>query len=302
MKMKSHLFSHTVFAVFFLTLKLRPHGRSFLFYKENTMSYINLSGKVIENDLEDEMSRKHSYNYDYLKHKYPDVYKLPKEEIESMLDIIYEAPTMDDVDSRLDKHINQNKQRWNSGYLQDDIFNRVFNKTLGEEGGYEDNPHRIDTPTNMGIQQCSLDRFKKAHPDLAQSYPINVKDLSYLQVRQIARTDYFDKYRIGEIRHKPLQETMFDLFYNHSPKAPALWAQQAINQNTSTSVNEDGIFGSETINALNNLSPEEIVNVNNAILDKRQADYEHERQINRNPNYINFTTGLPSRFNRFRIK
>ena len=183
---------------------------------------------------------------------------------------------------------------------QDAIFDRVFNRTLQEEGGYEDRATHIDTPTNMGFQQSSLDRFKSAHPDLAQGYPDNIRYLTYEQGKQIARKDYFDKYRIGEIQSQPLQETMFDSFFNHSPQAPAYWAQRAINQNTDMHVDEDGIFGSQTIRALNNLSPEDINRVNNAIIDMRQADYERERKTNTNPNYGNYTTGLPNRFNRFR--
>ena len=183
---------------------------------------------------------------------------------------------------------------------QDAIFDRVFNRTLQEEGGYEDRATHIDTPTNMGFQQATLDRFKSAHPDLAQGYPTNVRDLTYEQGKQIARKDYFDKYRIGEIQSQPLQETMFDSFFNHSPEGPAIWAQKAINQNTNTRVKEDGVFGSETIGALNNLSPTEIDNVNNAIINMRQSDYERERDKNQNPNYRSYTKGLPGRFNRFR--
>ncbi|MBQ8677422.1 MAG: hypothetical protein IJ529_03000 [Alphaproteobacteria bacterium] len=189
-----------------------------------------------------------------------------------------------------------------SSNSSDDIFNRVLNKTLGEEGGYESRADKIDTPTNMGFQQATLDRFKAQHPDLSQGYPENVKDLTYSQGKLIARKDYFDKYRIGEINHQPLQETMFDSFFNHSPQAPALWAQKAINKNTNMNIAEDGIFGSETINAMNSLSPKEIINVNNSIIDQRLADYESEKQTNPNPYYSNYTIGLPQRFDRFRIK
>ena len=114
--------------------------------------------------------------------------------------------------------------------------------------------------------------------------------------------DYFDKYRIGEILSEPLQETLFDSFFNHSPTAPAKWAQQSINKNTNIKVDEDGIFGSQTIGALNSLTPEEIIKVNNAIIDLRQADYEHQLETNTNPNYRNYSHGLPNRFERFRIK
>lgn len=182
------------------------------------------------------------------------------------------------------------------------IFNRVINKSLEEEGGYEDRNNRIDTPTNMGIQQSSLERFKIAHPELAEQYPDNIKDITRDQVRQIARLDYFDKYRIGEIIAPTLQEIMFDSFFNHSPTDPAQWAQRAINQQTNMQVDEDGIFGSQTIRALNNLTPEEIIRVNNAIVDFRKADFEHQIETNSNSNYKEYSHGLPNRFERFRIK
>lgn len=185
---------------------------------------------------------------------------------------------------------------------QEDIFNRVFNKTLNEEGGYEDRPNKIDTATNMGFQQATLERFKQKHHDLAQGFPKHVKDLTYEQGKLIARKDYYEPYRLGEIKSLALQETMFDSFFNHSPQAPALWVQRAINQNTKMHVDEDGVFGSETINAMNKLSEDEIVKVNNAILNQRLEDYEREKKINANPHYEEYTVGLPDRFERFKIK
>ena len=184
----------------------------------------------------------------------------------------------------------------------DNNFDRVFNRTLGEEGGYEDSPQKIDTATNMGIQQATLMRFKKKHPELAQGFPEQVKNLTHEQGRLIALKDYYEHYRIGEIKSPDLQETMFDSFFNHSPKAPALWVQRAINQNTKRHVDEDGVFGSETINAMNQLSEDEIIKVNNAILKQRLEDHEREKKTNPNPYYEEYTVGLPARFKRFEIK
>ena len=184
----------------------------------------------------------------------------------------------------------------------DDNFDRVFNRTLGEEGGYEDSPQKIDTATNMGIQQATLMRFKKKHPELAQGFPEQVKNLTHEQGRLIALKDYYEHYRIGEIKSPDLQETMFDSFFNHSPKAPALWVQRAINQNTKRHVDEDGVFGSETMNAMNQLSEDEIIKVNNAILKQRLEDHEREKETNPNPYYKDYTVGLPDRFKRFEIK
>ena len=183
-----------------------------------------------------------------------------------------------------------------------EIFERVLKRTLKEEGGYEDRKNMIDTPTNMGIEQKTLDTFKSDYPSISQNYPDNVKNLTYNQAKRIAKLVYFDKYRIKEIKHKPLQELMFDSFFNHSPSAPAIWVQRAINKHTNMTVTVDGVMGTETITALNKLSKKDVINVNNAIVDMRLEDHEKEKKTNINPYYRNYTKGLPDRFERFRIK
>ena len=190
----------------------------------------------------------------------------------------------------------------NESNNEKEIFERVLKRTLKEEGGHEDRKNMIDTPTNMGIQQKTLDTFKSKYPDISQNYPDKFRNLTYNQAKKIAKLFYFDKYRIKEIKHKPLQELMFDSFFNHSPNAPAIWVQQAINKHTYMTVTIDGVMGSETITALNKLSNEEVIKVNNAIVDMRLEDYKKEKNINPNPYYRNYTKGLPDRFERFRIK
>ena len=182
------------------------------------------------------------------------------------------------------------------------IFQRVLTKTLEEEGGYEDKPHRIEQPTNMGITQSTLSRFKTSNPTLAKNYPSEVKNLTKEQASQIYRKDYFEPYHICKIKHQRLQETMFDSFVNHSPKGPSLWAQQAINKHTPMKVKEDGIFGPKTVSALNNINDNnELKNVNNYILDKRLEDRNNQVQ-KQGLLYQNRTAGIPNRINRFRIK
>lgn len=81
------------------------------------MSYINLNGKLIENDLDEKMDRKHGYNYGYLKYKYPNIHKLPEDEIKIMLDIVYEEPDIEHVETKVNNHIKLNKQRWYDSYF-----------------------------------------------------------------------------------------------------------------------------------------------------------------------------------------
>ncbi len=227
----------------------------------------------------------------------------PYQAVDNAVSTVANDATLRPIPAKLPPIPTANQFKNNISLSQDDVFNHVFYKSvIGEEGGYEDNPKKIDAPTNMGIRQDTLQRFKKAHSELSQGYPINVRDLSYEQAKQIAKIDYFDAYRIGEIKNNRLQETIFDALFNHSPWAPALWVQKSLNQNSSKKVKEDGILGSESINALNSLSSDEIVKVNNAILDQRFADHQRELKTNKNPNYESYTVGIPNRIKRFRIK
>lgn len=197
------------------------------------------------------------------------------------------------------QYINQDN---NEQSIKEEAFQRVLKRTFEEEGGFENRPNRIEQPTNMGIRQDTLDRFRNKHLELAKGYPENVANISKEQATEIYKKDYFEPYHIGEIRHKPIQETMFDSFVNHSPKSPATWAQKAINNNTSIKVDEDGIFGPKTIAAINYLDKDEdIKRVNNYILDQRLE----ERNINARQQgniYINRTKGIPNRIERFRLK
>ena len=190
----------------------------------------------------------------------------------------------------------------NENNEKEEVFQRVLSRTFQEEGGFEDRPSRIEMPTNMGIRQDTLDRFVKNNPDSSKEYPKDVKNISKEQAGQIYKKDYFEPYHIGDLRHKALQETMFDSFVNHSPKGPAKWAQQAVNHNTNIKVEEDGVFGPKTVAALNYSDNEEDVKkINNYILDRRLEERErHVKEQGRT--YTNRTKGIPNRINRFRIE
>ena len=184
------------------------------------------------------------------------------------------------------------------GYGTTTRFDRLLSSVYQEEGGYEDDPAKIDQPTNMGIIQGSLNRFKAAHPTLGRTYPATVQDLTRDQATTIYKMDYYDPYRIEEIKNEKLAKTLFDLLANHSPTEPIQWAQQGINQFTSFQVDEDGIMGSQTINALNNLTLQQMKDVNNYIVRQRFSDIKKQPISNQ----IKFGYGWKKRFEKSLIK
>ncbi len=187
------------------------------------------------------------------------------------------------------------------GYGSTTRFDRLLSSVYQEEGGYEDDPAKIDQPTNMGVIQGSLNRFKAAHPTLGRTYPATVKDLTRDQATTIYKMDYYDAYRIEEIKNEKLAKTLFDLLANHSPIEPIQWVQQGINQLTSFQVDEDGIMGSQTINALNNLTLQQMKEVNNYIV--RQRSGQINQYADANPaGYGTRRKGLTTRSERHFIK
>lgn len=187
------------------------------------------------------------------------------------------------------------------GYGTTTRFDRLLSSVYQEEGGYEDDPAKIDQPTNMGIIQGSLNRFKAAHPTLGRTYPATVQDLTRDQATTIYKMDYYDPYRIEEIKNEKLAKTLFDLLANHSPTEPIQWAQQGINQFTSFQVDEDGVMGSQTINALNNLTLQQMKDVNNYIV--RQRSEQINQYADANPTgYGTRRKGLTTRSGRHFIK
>lgn len=72
------------------------------------MVYYNFKGEPFENEHDEEMSRKYGYKYKCVKNIYPNVYKLPKEEIETMTNILrYQGDTMEEAEDILKKHIKE---------------------------------------------------------------------------------------------------------------------------------------------------------------------------------------------------
>lgn len=115
------------------------------------------------------------------------------------------------------RYINQNDPETN---LKEEIFQRVLKRTFDEEGGFEDRKNRIEMPTNMGIRQDTLERFKQKHPDLSSSYPSQVKDITKDQAAEIYKKDYFEPYGIGEINIKLYRKRYLIVLLIIPPKNP----------------------------------------------------------------------------------
>lgn len=79
------------------------------------MTYRDMfSGDLYQNEFDEEMTRKHGYNYKALKHFYPQAWQLPESEIKTMIRILYDkGKTIEDARPYLDSYIKENEPKWN---------------------------------------------------------------------------------------------------------------------------------------------------------------------------------------------
>ena len=72
-----------------------------------------LTRETFENEHDEKMTRKFSYNYQVLKRLFPEVYKLPESEIRSLVHSIYDNPKLgDELLDHLSDVINKKKPEW----------------------------------------------------------------------------------------------------------------------------------------------------------------------------------------------
>lgn len=80
------------------------------------MVYENFSN--FQNEDDERNTRKYGDKYKYVKWLYPDVYKLPKKEVEEMIDIArWHGDTLEEGQAELDKYIEANEPEWKKLYF-----------------------------------------------------------------------------------------------------------------------------------------------------------------------------------------
>jgi len=119
-------------------------------------------------------------------------------------------------------------------------FDNAVSFVLRLEGGYSDSPIDPGGETNFGIS-------KRRYPNL------NIRELTQEQATGIYRRDFWDRNRCGEISYVPLATHYFSACVNVGPTVAAKALQRASNA-TGACLTVDGIAGSRTIGAVNDIA------------------------------------------------
>ncbi|NQW94048.1 MAG: glycoside hydrolase family 108 protein [Polaromonas sp.] len=113
-------------------------------------------------------------------------------------------------------------------------FDVAFERLLGNEGGYSNNPSDPGGATNWGVTQAVA---------RANGYQGDMRDFTQAQAKVIYRRDYWDAVRAGALP----AEVRFDIFdgaVNSGVGQSIRWLQRAVGAEA------DGVLGTQTLAAV----------------------------------------------------
>ncbi len=175
-------------------------------------------------------------------------------------------------------------------------FNRYVShiKSPGVEGMGISGPETgNDQLTNTGISNALYTTLRQQEPLFGSNgYPEDVRDLTQDQIDNLYCQKFAKPLRVEAINDENLAENLFDTGVNVGVNRGVRLLQESINRATNQNVAVDGILGIETLSTINNLSAEQLRNVNNQMVEERKNFY---RGLNK-PQFIN---GWERRANRF---
>jgi len=139
-------------------------------------------------------------------------------------------------------------------------FDEAFNKTMGHEGGYSNDPDDLGGETCRGISRKFhptwqgwrvVDGLRRGSLRLTDAIQ---KELD-LSTRQFYQKNYWNKFGGDQILFQPLAEELFDTSVNLGVGRAVKFLQIALNclnrnQTLYDDLKEDGLFGAKTLGAL----------------------------------------------------
>lgn len=118
-------------------------------------------------------------------------------------------------------------------------FDQAFDRLLGHEGGFVDDPRDPGGATNFGITQAVA---------RAEGYAGPMRDLPVAKAKDIYRARYWAPVRADELPDS-VRFDVFDAAVNHGASQSAKWLQRAVG------TQPDGVIGAVTVAAARAAGP-----------------------------------------------
>ena len=169
---------------------------------------------------------------------------------------------------------------------------QMIDDILRREGGYVDHAADRGGPTKYGITQKALTGWRE-RPVTAD----DVRAMTEEEARNIYRAFYFERPKLNRLP-ETIQAQMFDITVNSGPKQAVRLLQRALNATSFGPLIEDGLLGSQTINAARHAVRILGDELNNVLVEERR-DFYHAI-VAFNPSQKVFLKGWLKRAEEFR--
>lgn len=128
--------------------------------------------------------------------------------------------------------------------MKESNFSYAFAELIKDEGGYVNDPNDVGGETNYGISK--------------RSYPkVDIKNMTMKQARDIYMNDFWDP--IYERINSPFVAGKIFSLRVHSGALKAHSILQKALNSLGANLKEDGVFGEKTLEALNALNNEQVL-------------------------------------------
>ena len=122
-------------------------------------------------------------------------------------------------------------------------FDQAFDKLMGYEGGYSNNPNDPGGETMYGITSIVA---------RANGYLEAMKDMPVDVAKRIYRANYWDKCQADKLPDL-IRYAVFDAAVNSGVKQSVMWLQRSVGADA------DGVVGPQTLATVNSLNPDGIL-------------------------------------------
>lgn len=131
-------------------------------------------------------------------------------------------------------------------------FDRAFSHILNVEGrSFTNHPADKGGPTKFGITQKTLSAWRGKNVSAK-----DVENLEESEAKQIYKAKYWDKANLGFLANENMAMVMMDQAVNRGVATAITMAQVMMNSQSKTHLQEDGVLGPKTKNAMELINPD----------------------------------------------
>jgi lysozyme family protein len=170
---------------------------------------------------------------------------------------------------------------------KNDVFDKAFEYTIGNEGGYSNIPEDKGGPTNWGIIQEELARWRD-HPVSAN----DVRLLTQSEAKRIYKAWYWDKLNLDKIQNEKVAMAIFDRAILNGLTGVSRYVRTIFNDTSNDGPNFNNLI--ELINLYN--SRKFVIKLSDL------CEKAHRERVEKDPTQERFLKGWLNRVNRMRVE